>query len=120
MSWGFKLKQETQTRQYSGNIETGMFDSTLDVGGNPYIGVNYTGISTSYGVKLKELNLTSDELRAVAGIQSSPAVYYMKDNTGSIELMRVGSVSAPIDSKANGGDFSVTLKSISQSSQKTR
>jgi hypothetical protein len=120
MSWGFKLKVETQARQYSGNIEGGMFDSTLDVGGNPYIGVDYTGITTSYGVKLKELNLTSEELRAVAGLQASPAVYYMKTATSSLELMRVSSVSAPIDNKANGGDFSVTLKSISQSSQKTR
>lgn len=120
MTWGFKLKTESQAKKYSGNIQVGMFESTLTSGGQAYIPVDYTGISTSYDLKLKELALESDELRAVQGIIASPAVYYMKDSTGALELMRLSSASAPLDNKANGGDFSVSLKSISTSMQKTR
>lgn len=120
MTWGFKLKTESQAKSYSGNIQVGMFESTLTSGGQAYIPVDYTGISTSYDLKLKELALESNELRAVQGIIASPAVYYMKDSTGALELMRLSSASAPLDNKANGGDFSVSLKSISTSMQKTR
>ena len=120
MTWGFKLKKENQAKSYSGDLQVGMFESTLTSGGQAYIPVSYTGISTSYDLTLKELGLDSDELRAVQGIIASPAVYYMKDNTGSLELMKLSSASAPLDNKANGGDFTVSLKSISTSMQKTR
>ena len=51
---------------------------------------------------------------------ASPAVYLMRSPDSALELMRVTSASAPINNLSNGGDFSVSLKSISQSSHKTR
>ena len=120
MNWGFKLKKESQAKKYEGNIQVGMFESTLDLGGNAYIPTNYTGISTSYSLTLKDLGLNSNELRAVQSIIASPAVYYMKDGSGSLELMRLSSANAPLDNKANGGDFTASLSSISTSMQKTR
>ena len=119
-TWGFKMKKENTTRKYTGNIQVGMFNSTAVSNGNAFVPVDYTGIETSYTIDLKQLSLSSNELRAVHGIMASPAVYYMKENTGELELMRVGGASVPLDSKANGGDFSVTLKSISSTSQNTR
>lgn len=120
MTWGFKMKKEAQAKTYSGKIAVGMFESTAAVGGNAYIPADYTGINTSYTLTLKELSLNSDELRAVQSIIASPAVYFMKDTTGSLELMRLTSANAAIDNKANGGDFTVSLSSISTSMQKTR
>ena len=119
-TWGFKLKKENTTKKYTGNIQVGMFSSTQVVNGNAFVPVDYTGIETSYTIDLKQLHLSSNELRAVAGIVASPAVYYMKEKTGELELMRVAASNTPLDNKANGGDFSVTLKSISNSSQNTR
>lgn len=120
MTWGFKLKKEKLSKRYLGNIQVGMFESTLDVGGNAYIPVDYTGISTSYTIDLKQLSLNSNELEAVHDIIASPAVYYMREKTGELELMQLGSASAPLDNKTSGGDFSVSLKSISTTSQQTR
>ncbi len=116
-SWGFTLKREKQESKYTGNIQVGMFEA---YNGNAFIPVDYTGIETSYSITLKDLSLSSAELRAVQSLKASPAVYYMPDSTGRLELMRIASVSAPLDSMANGGDFSVTLNSISRTSQKTR
>ena len=120
MSWGFKLKKESQAKKYEGNIQVGMFESTLPTNGSPYIPVNYTGISTSYSINLKELGLTTDELSIVQSIIASPAVYYMRDQGEELELMRLTSANAPLDNKANGGDFTVSLSSISTTMQKTR
>lgn len=120
MTWGFKMKTETTAKKYSGNIQVGMFESTANTLGDAYVPVDYTGISTSYTISLKQLNLTSAELEAVHGIIASPAVYYMRENTGELELMRLTSANAPIDNKANGGDFTVNLQSISTVSQLTR
>lgn len=124
MYWGFEMKKETQMKKYSGNIPGGMFESDGPVG-NPFVPVNYTSIDTSYKLQLKSLNLTKDELRSVASIMASPAVYYIADeavgtDTIKMELMRVTSATAPLDSKANGGDFAVSLSSISESSQHVR
>lgn len=120
-TWGFKMKKEKTNQKYTGSIQVGMFNSTdTSGGGSPFVPVDYTGIETTYTIDLKQLHLSSSELRAAHGIMSSPAVYFMKDNSGSLELMRVAGASAPLDSKANGGDFSVTLKSISTTSQNTR
>lgn len=114
--WGFELKVEKNTHRYTGSIEVGMFES---VDGLTAIETDYTGIQTSYSITLKSLSLSKDELRAVSGIQSSPAIYLINDS-GRMELMRLSSASVPLDSKANGGDFSVSLKSISKSSQTVR
>lgn len=120
MTWGFKMKKENTSKQYQGNIQVGMFESTASANGDAYVPVDYTGIETSYTITLKQLGLTSAELKAVHGIIASPAVYYMREKTGELELMRLTSAQAPIDNKANGGDFTVSLKSISSVSQLTR
>lgn len=117
MQWGMDLKKFTQTKKYTGNIPTGLFEAQ---GGTPYIQANYTGIETSYKYSLKALGLTSDELKAVQGIISAPVVYYQETPASKWELFKLMSASAPNDSKANGGDFSVSLQSISQASQMTR
>ena len=124
MYWGFDLKKESQQKTYTGNIPVGLFESTGPAG-NAYIPTSYTGIETSNTVTLKSLGLSSNELRAVQSILASPAVYYMADSDGGvdqtrIELMKVTSATAPLDNLANGGDFTVSLSSISTSSQKVR
>ena len=125
MWWGFEIEQRTNSSSYQGNLEVSMFESTEDKAGNPYVPVDYTSIEMSYTRIVKSLSLSQEELLAVSGIKSSPAVYYLepnKDGNNSnlkLELMRVGSASIPLDTKANGGDFSVTLKSISQQRMNT-
>lgn len=121
MAWGFKQLNENYSGQrYSGMIEVGMFESTDVKNGNPFVPVNYTGVTSDYSITAKELSLTSEELQAVASISSSPVVYRVLGSDGSLELMRVSSATHPLINSANGGDFSVTLKSISQTSQNTR
>ena len=107
-------------KKYDDKIEVGMFESTLQSGGNPYVQADYTGITSSYSLTLKALSLSSVELEAVSGIQVSPAVYYMKDSSGALELMRLNSASVPLESQANGGDFSISLSSISTTNHKTK
>ena len=116
-TWAFQLKRERQDKSYGGGFDVDMFEAT---NGNAYIPVNYTSVETSYSVSLKDLSLSSNELRAVQSIEASPAVYYMPNSDGRLELMRLGSSSAPIFNMANGGDFSVTLNSISKNFQKTK
>lgn len=120
MSWGFDISNKKLKSKYSDSLQVGMFESTQDTFGKPYIPVDYTGIELSYSLTLKALSLSSEELKAVAGIALSPAIYFVKDTAGNLELMRLTSATAPLDNLANGGDFSVSLKSISNSSQKTR
>tara|TARA_R110000782_G_scaffold97666_2_gene182666 strand:+ start:329 stop:1324 length:996 start_codon:yes stop_codon:yes gene_type:complete len=120
MFWGFDLRTERFSGSHVGNLPSGMFESTAEIGGNPFVTADYTGISNSYTVILKSLGLTSQELLAVAGISFSPAVYYMEPNSQKMELMRMTSATVPLDSIANGGDFSVSLSSISNTSQSTK
>lgn len=120
ITWGMDIKTESQKHSYENNLEVGMFDSTLEIDGSPFVPVDYTGIETSYSISLKALSLTSDELKIASGINSSPAIYYMEDSSGRLELMRLSSASAPVSTLANGGDFSVSLSSISRTSQKAR
>ena len=120
MQWGFDLKVFSENKRYEGNIETGMFESTQEIGGDPYVETDYIGISSSYSITLKSLSLSIQQLKAVGGIKTSPAIYYMKDEGGDLELMRLTSATAPNDSKINGGDFSVSLQSISKTSHKVR
>ena len=119
MFWGFKIQTRTFAKNYEKRLSTEMFESTLDSVGDPYVPVNYTGINTSYGRTLKALGLSSDELLAVSGIHASPAVYYQRPGTTELELMRMTSFSAPISTLASGGDFSITLRSISKLNQLT-
>lgn len=119
MHWGFDIETKTTTKRYKGQLQVGLFESTKESAGEPYVPVDYMGIDISYNITLKSLALSQLELEAVAGIAASPAVYYMKDQSGGIELMRLTSSSAPVDSNANGGDFSISLTSISRSSQNT-
>lgn len=117
MYWGFKSKTESQAKKYTGAIQVGLYEA---LSGEAYIPTDYTSIETTYTVQLKDFGLSSDELKAVQGIIASPAVYLMREPNSYLELMRVTSANAPVSNLANGGDFSVSLKSISQSNHKTR
>lgn len=119
MFWAFELVKRTDIHAYTGEIKSKMFESTLRVGGNPFVPVDYTGVTTGYSQDLKSLSLSMDALRAVNGILATTAVYFTEDNSGRLELMKLGSVSAPIDNLANGGDFSVSMISISRMAQNT-
>lgn len=119
MQWGFTLGSQSKSRSYEGGLQVGMFESTADYGGDVFVPVDYTGISTSRSRTMKALSLSSKELEAVSGILESPAVYVV-DSDGTMELMRVTSATTPRRVGASGGDFSVSLKSISSVSQKTR
>lgn len=119
MFWVFELVKKNNTHSYTGDLTVGMFDSTKTVGGQPFIPVNYTGITTGYSIELKSLSLTSQELKAVSGIHSTTAVYYTDDISGRLELMRLDSATVPLDNMASGGDFSVSLTNISTTTQKT-
>ena len=120
MFWGFDIQRKTFSQNYEGSLNVGMFESTDDAGGKPFIPVDYTGVTSSYNLELKALSLTAIELLAVSGIASAPIVYYADNINGKFELMRVSSFSAPISNIANGGDFTVSLKAISTTSHKVK
>lgn len=119
MFWGFDIQRKTFNPKYEGDLSSGMFESTDEAGGQPFIPVDYTSVSSDYSLDLKGLSLSKEELKAVAGIAISPAVYYADILSNRLELMRVSSYSAPFSNLANGGDFSVSLKNISKTSIKT-
>ena len=116
MWWGFDFQTRNFNKRYQGSLEVGMFE---EMNNKTYVPVDYVGIETGYSRTLKALALNSDELLAVSGIHASPAIYYQDPVTKKLELMRLSSFSAPISTLANGGDFSVTLASISKTSQLT-
>lgn len=117
--WGFELVKKTPNHSYTGDLTVGMFNSTLPVGGNPYVPVDYTAVQTGYSYELKSLSLNQDELYAVSGINATTAVYYADPDSDRLELMRVSAISTPLDNLANGGDFSISLTNVSQTIQKT-
>lgn len=119
MFWGFDIEERNTSNSYEGELEVSMFESTRRQNGDPYIPINYMSVSSSYSITLKTLGVRSKELLALSGISSSTAIYYASDNSGKLELMRLSSSSSPYNNLANGGDFSVSLKSISKTSQKT-
>lgn len=119
MYWAFDIIKENSNNSYSGNLSVGMFKSSAEIGGFPYIPVDYTSISSTYSLEMKSLSIPIDTLKALSGISSSPAIYYNDGKSDRLELMRLTSASAPISSLANGGDFTVGLQSISITSQKT-
>ena len=121
VSWGMNLASVTKSHNYNGNISIGMFESTLyEGGGNPYIPVDYTGSSTSFSISLKSLSLSAEMLTCLSEINGTPAIYYQPTPTSRLELMRLTSASAPIKSLIQGGDFTVSLKRISQTSNRVR
>lgn len=119
MFWGFDLDKRIVSGKQSGDIKVQMFESTKRVNGDPYVPVDYTSIESSEVIELKSLGLSNLELLAVSGIASSPAVYYASDDSGKLELVKIASSSAPYNNLATGGDFTVTLQSISNTTQKT-
>jgi hypothetical protein len=121
VSWGMNLASVSKSHSYNGNISIGMFESTsYGGGGSPYVPVDYTGSSTSFSISLKSLSLSADILKSLAEINGTPAVYYQATPTSKLELMRLTSASAPIKSLIQGGDFTVSLKRISQTSSRVR
>lgn len=120
MQWGFDISSETTSRKYIGNLQVGLFESTADELGSIYVPADYTGITTTKSRKLKSINLDSEMLKAVSGIMESPAVYYMDSSNGDLELMRLASASVPVENLSNGGNFTVNLRSVSSTNQKTR
>ena len=113
MYWGMNLKTSKINGSYSGSIDNGMFESTnFSGGGNAYIPVDYTSVSSGTSITLKCLSLTAEELIGVAEINGSPAVYYQKSTSSSLELMKLTSATAPIKTHINGGDFSVSLSGL--------
>mgnify|MGYP003652608786 CR=1 FL=1 len=121
MVWGMDLKNITNSHKYMGQLSVGMFESTIPTGGGtPYVQTNYTGTSSGQKIKLKSLSVSAEHLKALAEIAGSPAVYYQRHYTSKLELMKMDSSSAPIKSHINGGDFSVSLSSISTMEQKVK
>lgn len=120
MQWGFDIGTESTSRAYQGNLQVGMWESNSAINGDPYVQADYTGVQSNKTRTMKSLNVKQHELRAVVGINDSPAVYYVKATTGEMELVRLTSASAPLVSTANGGTFSASIKSISKLTQQTR
>ena len=118
MYWGMDIAERTPKSSYTGNLEVGLFEATDS--GNPYVQTDYTRIDSSYSTTLKAIALTNEELESVSGIADSVAIYYMRNSTAKLELMRLTSMTAPISTLIGGGNFSVGLESISTSSQKAR
>lgn len=121
MSWGMDLSTTTKGHSYTGKINTGMFKSTsFSGGGNPYVEANYTGSTSTFSISLKHLSLSVEELIAVSEINGTPAIYYQPSASSALELMKLKSASAPIKSLIQGGDFSVSLQRISNTSNRVK
>ncbi len=121
MSWGMDLKTETKSHGYQGQLNVGMFESTSwSGGGNPFIGADYTQVSSGLTLNLKSLAVPASELEGLSEIAGSPAVYFQKSPTSKLELMRMDSYSAPIKTHIGGGDFTVSLSRISSTENKTK
>lgn len=121
MQWGFDLKTEKSSRKYTNNIEVGMFETPRNqVGVEPFIPTNYSGVTYSNSVTLKSLSIITKELRALDSISQSPVCYYLATPTSRLELVRITGSTVPLSNQANGGDFSVSFGSISMTEFKTR
>lgn len=126
MWWGFDQQTKNRSKSYDGRIEVGQFEAQAHhlEDSVAYVQPNYTGIKTKYTRTLKAYSLTSKELLAMQSIEASPAVYYIEElgvnPLGNAELMRVSSASAPHNTLQEGGDFTVSLASISTEMQSTK
>lgn len=118
VSWGFDIRTQKFKHKYRGNIENSMFESTRDFNGSAFIPVNYTSVEYGYSATVKEIGLSQEELQAASGA-SGAVVIYLSQN-GKLELCRITSVSSPLTSLGSGGNFSISLSSISMASQRTR
>ncbi len=120
-SWGMNLANIKNRHAYEGSITIGMFESTSSSGGgDAYIPVDYTGVSSSFSISLKSLSISADILKGLAEINGTPTVYYQPTPTSRLELMRLTSATAPVKSLIQGGDFSVSLKGISKTKQRVK
>jgi hypothetical protein len=120
-SFGMDIYDDKKSHAYKGRIAVGLFESTsYSGGGNPYVQPSYTSVESNYSVNLKCLSRNVDDLIGLSEISGSPAIYYQKTATSKLELMRASSVTAPIKTYIQGGDFSVVLKRISNQSQRSR
>lgn len=111
--FGFDMQTRTNKNAYSGKITQGLYEVNDNKG--MYVPVNYTSTSMTYTRTMKAYALTNAELLALSGIAASPAIYYVKEGTKELELMKLTAMSAPYSTDAMGGDFSVTLSNISTS-----
>jgi len=114
MQWGMDIVELKNSKVYKGSVKQGMIGGVSPTSVRPYVSPDYTYIENMQTVQLTALSLTRDEMLAVDGINNSPAVYYQRDVGGVLELMRLTSSDTSINNLANGGDFKVSLKSISK------
>jgi hypothetical protein len=120
-SFGMDLADEKRTHNYKGRVAVSLFESTQwSGGGDAYIQPSYTSIDSNYSVSLKCLSRSVEDLEALSHVSGSPAIYYQRTSTSRLELMRASSISSPIQTHIQGGDFSVVLKRISNQSQRVR
>ncbi|UXQ88753.1 hypothetical protein [Tenacibaculum phage Larrie] len=118
--WGFEMKRESSKPRQSGSVAVERIGTSRGILTNyPSVNADYTSVSVSRSLTLKSFALTKKELRAVSGINDSPAVYLYKED-GKMELMKLSSASVPLTTFSSGGDFTVSLKSISDLEYKTR
>ena len=121
MSWGMDLKTVSKSHNYVGKLSVGMLESTSwSGGGDPFVQVNYTGTNSGQSISLKSLTRSVDELIGLSEIAGSPAVYYQKNPSSKLELVRLTASSAPIKTHINGGDFTVSVEMISMTEQKVK
>jgi len=119
--FGMDLYNDKKAHNYKGRIAVGLFDSTNPTGGGKrYMQSSYTSVDENFSTTVKALSRSVEDLIGLAEISGSPAVYYQKTETSPLEMMRVSSVSAPVSTHIQGGDFSVVLKRISNNSQRVR
>ena len=118
MSYGFDIFSEDSNIDYEGDIDMGLFEATDS--GNPYVPTNYTRISESYSVNLRALGVKKQEAQALKGLSAAAVCYLMRTPDSKMELMRISSVNVPLSKLTDGVDVSVSLSSISKSTQNIR
>lgn len=119
--FGMDIYDDKKSHTYKGRISVGFFESTIySGGGSHYVQPSYASVESNYSVNLKSLSRSVDDLIGLSELSGSAAVYYKKNASSNLELMRASSVVAPIQTHIQGGDFSLVLKRISNQSQRAR
>ena len=119
LNWGF---DSLVSNEY-GSINGVLAKRHMENAYNPYIAANYTDVTTRTSAVMKSFNIPKNTLKALSGIVASPAVYLVHTINGSntkIELVKASSISAPMDTTKDGGDFSVNVDNISESQMNAR
>lgn len=116
-TYGFDIMSEDSNNEYVGELAIDTF--SYSDSGNSYMPSNYTGVKSSRTINLKTIGVDILEVKALQGIKESPAVYFCYPDS-RLELMRVTSVSAPVDNLRNGSDIEVSLVSIDKNYQNIR